>query len=199
MHAPEIPWIVLVLVTLCFPFLNNLIDAIGGSLGMLFSEARRRELICRIGFKQSVDLTYALFLPVYGLVIRFSSVSPYGTWRILAVLYGWAAVRELILFALRRRCEGPTVADTGRFFRSVFVLCTLFSLPICALPWIAPAWVPSVSVPLLDAILGIALLTYLIKSYKLFLSPKFSHISSFLYLCGLDLLPIVVVVYLLVQ
>ena len=199
MQAPEIPWVAVVLVALCFPFLTNLLQAIGGSFAMLFSEARRRELFCRINFKQSVDVAYVLFIPAYSLVVLLSGVSPHGFWRIFGVLVGWAVVREAILFLVRRRSGDPTAADTGRFFRSIFVLCTLFSLPVTLLPWIAPTWVPEVSSVVVAVVAGISLLTYLYKSYKAFLSPKFSHISSFLYLCGLDLLPIVVVVKLLVQ
>ena len=199
MQAPEIPWVAVVLVALCFPFLTNLLQAIGGSFAMLFSEARRRELVCRINFKQSVDVTYILFVPAYSLVVLLSGISPHGFWRIFGVLVGWAVIREVILFLLRRRSGDPTAADTGRFFRSVFVLNTLFSLPVTLLPWIAPGWVPGVSSVVVAVLAGISLLTYLYKSYKAFLSPKFSHISSFLYLCGLDLLPIVVVVKLLVQ
>ena len=199
MQSPEIPWVAVVLVALCFPFLNNLIQAVGGSFAMLFSEARRRELVCRINFKQSVDVTYGLFIPTYSLVLLLSGASPHGFWYILGVLTGWAVLREVILFFLRRRSNTPVTADTGRFFRSVFVLCTLFSLPVTLLPWMAPGWVPGVSSVMVAVLAGISLLTYLFKSYKAFLSPKFSHISSFLYLCGLDLLPIVVVVKLLVQ
>lgn len=199
MSAPEVPWVALVLVALCFPFLTNILQAIGGSFAMLFSEARRRELVCRINFKQSVDVAYILFIPTYSLVLFLSGVSPHSFWRILGVLVGWAVLREVILFFLRRRSGDPTTADTGRFFRSIFVLCTLFSLPVTLLPWLAPSWVPGVSSVVVAAVAGISLLTYIYKSYKAFLSPKFSHISSFLYLCGLDLLPIVVVVTLLVQ
>lgn len=199
MSAPEVPWVALVLVALCFPFLTNILQAIGGSFAMLFSEARRRELVCRINFKQSVDVAYILFIPTYALVLFLSGVSPHSFWRILGVLVGWAVLREVILFFLRRRSGDPTTADTGRFFRSIFVLCTLFSLPVTLLPWLAPSWVPGVSSVVVAAVAGISLLTYIYKSYKAFLSPKFSHISSFLYLCGLDLLPIVVVVTLLVQ
>ncbi len=199
MSAPEVPWVALVLVALCFPFLTNILQAIGGSFAMLFSEARRRELVCRINFKQSVDVAYILFIPTYALVLFLSGVSPHSFWRILGVLVGWAVLREVILFFLRRRSGDPTTADTGRFFRSIFVLCTLFSLPVALLPWLAPSWVPGMSSVVVAAVAGISLLTYIYKSYKAFLSPKFSHISSFLYLCGLDLLPIVVVVTLLVQ
>ena len=197
MQAPEIPWVALVLVALCFPFLTNLLQAIGGSFAMLFSEARRRELICRIGFKQSVDLAYILAIPAYTLVVLLSGLSPHGFWRVFGVIVGWAVVREVILFFLRRRDGTPTIADTGRLFRSVFLLCTLFSAPLAALPWVAPGWVPGISSVIAANIAVIALLTYLYKSYKAFLSPKFSHISSFLYLCGLDLLPIAVAVYFL--
>lgn len=199
MSAPEVPWVALVLVALCFPFLTNILQAIGGSFAMLFSEARRRELVCRINFKQSVDVAYILFIPTYALVLFLSGVSPHSFWRILGVLVGWAVLREVILFFLRRRSGDPTTADTGRFFRSIFVLCTLFSLPVTLLPWLAPSWVPGMSSVVVAAVAGTSLLTYIYKSYKAFLSPKFSHISSFLYLCGLDLLPIVVVVTLLVQ
>ncbi len=199
MQAPEIPGVALVLVALCFPFLTNIIQAVGGSFAMLFSEARRRELVCRINFKQSVDVSYVLFIPAYALVLYLSGVSPHSYWYILGVLAGWVVVREVILFFARRRSGSPTLADTGRFFRSIFVLCTLFSLPVALLPWLAPTWVPGVSSVVVAVIVGISLLTYIYKSYKAFLSPKFSHISSFLYLCGLDLFPIVVVVTLLVQ
>jgi len=199
MTTPEIPWIVVVLVALCFPFLNNLLDAVGGSFAMLFSEARRRELICRIAFKQSVDVAYIFAIPAYTLLLVLTGASHHGTWYTLAVMAGWAVVRELLLWLVKRRSADPTVAaDTGRFFRSLFLLCTLLSGPLAVIPFVAPGWVPTVTTVLLASFAGIALLTYLIKSYKLFLTPKFSHISSFLYLCGLDLLPIAVVAYLLV-
>lgn len=199
MCPPEIPWIVVALVALCFPFLTNLLDAVGGSFSMLFSEARRRELVCRINFKQSVDVTYIFALLAYTLLLVVSGASHHGTWYTLGVLAGWAILREVILFVVKKRSVNPTVAaDTGRFFRSIFILCTLLSGPVAVLPFAAPDTVPVVTTAILGGFAGIALLTYLIKSYKVFLTPKFSHISSLLYLCGLDLLPIAGAVYLLV-
>lgn len=199
MYAPETPWVLVILAALCFPFLPNLIYAVGGSVGMLFSDARRRELLCRTRFKQSVDLAYILALPAFTLLLVLSGASRHGFWYTLAVMAGWAVARELAVVLLSRRGVNTTLADTARLFRSCFLLATLLCIPAGLMIWLVPASVPGITAPAVAAAAGILLLTYVFNSYKLFLSPKFSHFISFLYLCGLDLLPIAVVVQFLVQ
>lgn len=199
MYAPETPWVLVILAALCFPFLQNLIYAVGGSVRMLFSDARRRELLCRTRFKQSVDLAYFLALPAFSLLLVLSGASIHGFWYALAVMAGWAVARELVAGLIRRRRTDPTLADTARLFRSCFVLATLLSIPIGLAIWLFPASVPSITAPAIAIAGAVMLMTYTFTAYKLFLTPKFSLYFSFLYLCALDLLPIVVVVKLLVQ
>ena len=196
--GPILPWVVGLSAIATILFLPNILYAVEGGIGIFLSEARRREVMSDNSFKRGADIAFFIAVPCYALLLTATRASAHSFWQTLLILSLWLLLREAAFRIMGWFRQDAEIAESGRYFRTVFLLATVGSLPALLVAQLIPASVPGFSSIYIAVIAAGALFAYLFKSYTVILRPGFSHFFSFLYLCAFDVIPIAVVVKLLV-
>lgn len=175
---------------------SRLLAAIRGSFACYkHGNAAALEMLGNTYVVDSVRLVFLLLLPFYAMTLVVTGVSSAGYFVTLAALAALWLLRKLVYWLLGWLGSRPgEIRSLERLGYGVAVLAMLLSMLSAILVWLVPAC-PGI---LLWAWLGIlavtAFLFYAVKGYSLIFSSGFSRFFWVLYLCGLEILPICVVV-----
>jgi len=175
-------------------FYNNVVCAVEGAFLSLFFPSRAREMMEDSYFKRSCVISFLISIPLFAFCLTTCGISNLNfadTTLLLVILF---AVRWLSDFLLSTFDNNYKILEETRYSNFTFVLITLFTIPALIYTLvtgisnslIAQIWVGSVTVIFVIA-------RYFTLLQKIF-SLKFSLFFTFLYLCGLKILPIAVVV-----
>ena len=174
---------------------NRLVTAIRGSYACCHGWYGTQEMLGNLYVVDSIRMIFVLLIPFYALAFVVTGVSAAGyLWTLAALALLWLfrkAVYFLSGWLTSRRTAFRSLELAGY---AVFLPMILLSLVAALLAWLvpaSPAW-------LLRGWIGVAAAAgfglYYLRGRSLFLHAGFSRLSWFLYFCGLEILPISVVV-----
>lgn len=191
-----IPFILAGLIIATLVLSRQIVYGVTGSAAILFTPANRSDLSEGLSFKKAANITMALCIPVLSLILVLTGTSG------RSIIITAAAISAYLLLQIAfHRFTGifsnPECNDSGTARnRSIFILFTTVLIPSAIIAASAPGgkafaagYVVALAVP--------AVLLYAISSLKTFFSSRFSFFFSFLYLCGIQLLPLAVIIKIL--
>ena len=180
------------LLVLFIIFNRRVINAVFCSFSVLTNKRRIREIFNENYNNVSIRVTFLICLPLLSFILYRTGVAAYGfliTLAALAVFFLFKQISFLIMSWLWGRKE--VVHTVSRLNYATVIMVTLTSIPVAVMLRIIPDVGYMVVLITLGVIFIVWYLLYLIKSVEIFISSGFSHFLGFLYLCGLELLPVI--------
>lgn len=174
-------------------------STVAGSFQVLFSDAGKDNVLKDSSYGYLSLLTTVILIPVYSFVLTATGVSNRGIWLTIMIVAGLLVFRLIMFWILAGAGNEPGVYMLKKHSDSAFILMMALTLPVYLLSiCLAPdrQGVPAVYIA---AVAALCLTVYFAICAKRILSSGFSHFFCFLYLCTLEILPIVVVVKILVS
>ena len=179
---------------------NRLLAAVRGSVSCLHGMNGTTEMLGNGYICDSARMMFLLLIPFYALTFVVTGLSSVGYLWTLAAFLGLWLFRKLVYRTVGWLGSRPSalraVERTGYAFG---VLAILLSCLIAVLVWLIPATPRWVSWGWVGLVAVVAFLFYVRRSFSLIFSAGFSPFFWVLYLCGLEFLPICVVVNLLIN
>ncbi len=184
-------------VLLCY---NRLVAAVGGSLACYRGTNGMQEMLGNTYVVDSVRIVFLLLLPFLALSLTVTGLSGVGYWWTLAALLGLWLFRKLVYatagWLVSRRSDFRNAEQVGY---AVGMLMLLGALVALLLAWLVPATPRWLLWGWLGVCALVALVVYALRGFSLFSHAGFSPYLWVLYLCGLEVLPISVVVNILIH
>lgn len=177
---------------LCY---NRLLAAVRGGGLCLHGLNGTQEMLGNKYICDSVRIELLLLVPFYALTLVVAGVSNAGYWWTLAGLLVLWLFRKIVISLMgwlgSRQAAFRAVERAGYTFA---VLVMLASVPALLLGWLAPDAPDWLRWTLLALPAAAGLVFYFLRGRALLLQTEFSSFFWVLYLCGLEILPICVVV-----
>lgn len=192
---PALFTIALLLLILTY---RSVASAVGGSLSQILSTVKKNELATDRFFRSSSTYVFLLAIPIYALTLH-TTCSDLGIGTISAILAGYFIFRTCAYALAGIVGDGKAASDGFYAARSLFILLAIVSLPAAVLPFLFPVNGKGAACFWLAAVAIAAGILIAISGWKTIRSLKFSFVFSFLYLCGLEILPIIAAVKVLVS
>ena len=195
MPDPYVLAFLLVIGVLLLLFYSRLLAAVRGGALCIHGLNGTQEMLGNKYICDSVRIELLLLVPFYALTLVVAGVSQAGYWWTLAALFAFLLLRKIVISLMgwlgSRQAAFRAVERTGY---TVAVLVMLASVPALLVGWLvpeAPRWLLWVLLALPPAA---GLFIYYLRGRSLLLQTEFSSFFWVLYLCGLEILPICVVV-----
>jgi len=184
-------------VLLCF---NRLLAAIRGSLACLHGINGTIEMLGNGYVCDSVRILFLLLIPFYALTFVVTGLSSVGWLWTLAAFYGLWLFRKLVCLTVGWLGGRPSVIrSVERTGYAFAVTAMLLSCLSAVLAWLLPQTPLWVTWGWIGLVAVLAFFFYVRRSFSMIFSAGFSPFLWVLYLCGLEILPICVVVNLLIH
>jgi len=186
---------IFILVMLCIfiLFFRRSIVGITGSFVMASGHYRTKELIDDQYFSDSSVVAMLLLMPFYACAFITTSATSLSYWLTLLTIAAYILLRYLITFVIAWISGNSQILELRKCFNGFCVLLMSISTLIIPVKVLVPSLGPQLAVIFLSAVCVAVNLLYFVRSYKIIISSGFSHFFWFLYLCGLEILPISVV------
>lgn len=188
-------YLLLALSLLSLMLYGRIAEALSSSFKILQGGVNLKDVLNSKQKNDSVRIGFLLAIPFYAFVFFKTKVSPLDYWWILgiiAVYYGYKYLLFKILGWATNKKE--TFVEVEKHNNGAFFLLMVFSLP-ALLPLLFSANVPSNTLAIYMLAVAVFLLfIYFYQINKIFIASNFSAFFRFLYLCALEILPILVVV-----
>ncbi len=172
---------------------------LAGSFILLFSDARKDDVLKDNSRNVTAFLITVLLIPVYSYILTVTGVSTHDVWMTLVVLVSLFVFRALLFLVLSVSEGGGFVSEMRSDSDSTFILLMTLSLPAYIPVAVFHSAGQGFSAVYLAIVAAVCIAVYLIKCFRRIISSRFSLFFCFLYLCTLEILPIAVVVKLLVS
>lgn len=196
---PAILWLFIALIVVVMVMFKRWSTGVVGSFLLSSGSKRSKTLLSESYYLESSMLALVLGMPFYAFVLVYTGVSHISfvwTFVVLAALL----LFRIMTFRLAGWLSGRSseLKSAGRY-STAFFLCILYiSLLVLLVKTLFPDMSSESAAILLGIIAGAGLIFYYIQNYRLFISSGVSPFFWFLYLCGLEFLPIGVVVKVIV-
>ena len=179
---------------------NRLLAAVQGSASCLHGMNGTTEMLGNGYLCDSVRMMFLLLIPFYALAFVVTGLSSVGYFWTLAAFLGLWLFRKLVYWTVGWLSSRPavmrSVERTGYAFG---VAAILLSCVVAVVVWLVPATPLWLRWGWMGLVAVVAFLFYARRSFSLIFSAGFSPFFWVLYLCGLEILPICVVVNLLIN
>ena len=186
-----------VVVLLCY---NRMLAALRGSVACLHGMNGTQEMLGNGYVCDSVRMMFLLLVPFLALTFVVTGFSVRGYFWTLAALFGLWVFRKLVYLTIGWLSSRPlavrSVERTGYAFAVPMIL---LSCVAAVLVWLVPDTPHWLSWGWLGLLAAVSFFLYARRSFSLILSAGFSPFFWVLYLCGLEILPICVVVNILMH
>jgi|GEM_PF-2209569 hypothetical protein len=196
---PAVLWIFIALIVIVLIMFKRWSTGVVGSFFLLSGSKRSQELFGENYYLESSMLALIVGIPFYAFTLVYTGVSRYTLEWTFVVLVALLVFR-LLAFRIagwlsNRRNEFKMAGN----YRTGIFLCILYvSLLVLLVKAFFPNMGPGTAAIMLGIAASVGIIVYFIQNYRIFISSGVSHIFWFLYLCGLEILPIGVVVKVLV-
>lgn len=184
--------IVASLLLLFIIFNRRVIHGTFCSFSVLTDKRKIREVFNEHYNNVSIRVTFLICLPLLSFIICRSGVAEYGFLLTLAAFVAYFLFKQLAFLIIAWLWGQKEAIQT--IYRLHFAAATMVALTSLPVPVIL-RFLPDIGdIPVLIC-LGVIFLVwyilYLVKAVGIFISSGFSHFLCFLYLCGLELLPVI--------
>lgn len=187
------PFVLAGLIIAALVFSRRIVYGVAGSAAILFTPANRSDLSDGLAFRKDANLTMAFCIPVLSLILVLTGVSRQNIAVTAAAISAYLLL-QIAAYKFTGTFSNPDCNDSGMTRgRSIFILFTAVLMPAAIIAAssasgisFAAGYVATVALP--------AFLLFAISSLRSFFSFRFSFIFSFLYLCGIQLLPLAVII-----
>jgi len=179
-------------------FFNNVMFAVEGAFVSIFSPVRARDYKDDPYFKRSGILSFIIAIPLFAFCLTTCGISKLNFWPTTLVILAFTAVRYLSAAIPSSINHNYKMMEEVRASNSAFVLVSILSIPAVIYCLIVT---PQSNIVQEIWIGSITLFFVIIRYFGLlhnFFALKFSQFFTFLYLCGLKIIPIAVAVKVLV-
>lgn len=194
-----VPIVSAVFLIILILFYNNIVCAVEGAILSIFSPGRAREMMEDSFFRRSCIIAFLISIPLFAFCLSTCGVSKLNFTDTIIVISALFIVRYLSDVLLSTFDSDYNVLEEARYSNFTFVIITLSSIPALIFTLLADS--SDSAMP--EIWVGVVALVFVIVRYltvlRKFLSLKFSPFFTFLYLCGLKILPIAVAVKVLVN
>jgi hypothetical protein len=180
------------LLVLFIIFNRRVINATICSFLVLTDKRKIREIFNENYNNVSIQVTFLICLPLLSFILCRSGVAAHGFLLTLVVFIGFFIFKQLSFWMMSWLWgKKETVLTVYRLHLAAMIMVTLISILVPVTLRIIPEMGHIVVLICLGVIFLVWCLLYLIKSMGIFISSGFSHFLGFLYLCGLELLPVI--------
>ena len=184
--------VVAFLLVLFIIFNRRVINATICSFLVLTDKRKIREIFNENYNNVSIQVTFLICLPLLSFILCRSGVAAHGFLLTLATFAGFFVFKQLAFLIMSWLWgKKETVQTVNRLHFAAMIMVTLISIPVPVTLRIIPEMGHIVVLICLGVIFLVWYLLYLIKSVGIFISSGFSHFLGFLYLCCLELLPVI--------
>ncbi len=184
--------IVASLLLLLIIFNRRVIHGIFCSFSVLTDKRKIREVFNEHYNNVSIRVTFLICLPLLSFIICRSGVAKYGFLLTLAAFVAYFLFKQLSFLIIAWLWgQKEAVQTIYRLNFAATIMVALTSLPVPVILRFMPDMAHITVLICLGAIFLVWYLIYLVKSVAIFISSGFSHFLGFLYLCGLELLPVI--------
>ena len=179
---------------------NRLLAAVEGGFSCCRGTNAMLEMLGNAYVVDSVRVSFLLLIPFLALSLTLTGVSSAGYWWTLAALLGLWFFRKLVYATAGWLASRPSeFRNAERVGYAVGMLVLLGAVVALLVAWLVPSTPRWLLWGWMGAWAVVALLFYARRGFSLFSVVGFSPLLWVLYLCGLEILPICVVVNILVH
>lgn len=180
-------------------FFRRAILAIGGSFSMTSGLYRTQEVIDDKYFTDSVLIVLALLTPIFAYSLIDSGITSLPFIYVLITVVAYLLLHYIVIAIITWMTNRKEMKQVAKCFSSFMVL--LMTLSALAMPVSAVFTALSGTVTTIWTAIVCAVFTtiYIYRTRQIIIGSGFSRFFWFLYLCGLEILPICVVVKVLVS
>lgn len=182
------------LIVVILLFFDNISSSIRMSFLTLFSESRRREYLSTPFNRRSSVISFIISVPVIAYALDFTGISEVGFGNACLTVASLIAVQIITTVLLGRMSGEYEVYEEMRLLGCCFVIMAsvlfLLSLIKVALPESSPQAF-RIAFLIVFGLLVLIRLAYLVRRVS---AMKFSLCFTFLYICGLKILPVALAV-----
>jgi hypothetical protein len=176
-------------------FNRRVINATFCSFLVLTDKRKIREVFNENYNNVSIRVTFLICLPLLSFILCRAGVAIHGFLLTLAALVVFFIFKQLSFLAMSWLWgKKETVQTVYRLHFAAMIMVTLTSILVPITLRIIPDMGHIAVLVCLGLIFIVWYLLYLIKCIGIFISSGFSHFLGFLYLCGLELLPVILLV-----
>ena len=173
-------------------FNRRVINAAFCSFLVLTDKRKIREVFNENYNIVSIRITFLICIPLLSFILFRSGSAAHGFLLTMAAFAGFFLLKQisfLIMAWLWGKKEVVQIVYRLNF--AAVIMVTLTSIPVPVMLRIFPDMGHIVVLICLGVIFLVWHLLYLVKCVGIFISAGFSHFLGFLYLCGLELLPVI--------
>lgn len=189
-----VPIVSAVFLVILILFYNNVTCAVEGAIMSVFSPGRAREMMEDSFFKRSCIISFIISVPLFSFCLTTCGVSHFSLTETILIFVILFVVRYLSDVLLSTFDDGYKVLEETRYSNFTFVIITLASIPALIYTLVTGFSYSVFPDIWIGVVASIFVIVRLFTVLRKFLSLKFSHFFTFLYLCGLKILPIAVAV-----
>lgn len=180
-------------------FFRHITYAVSGSAILLFTPGTHLDLNDGVSFNNAANITVMICIPVISICLVMVGISRLSTIGTVAVTASYVFLQILFIWIARFFSEVETKGADLVQARSIFILSTLLCVPAAILTFAFPNVGKSISCVYIPVVAALAAVYYAISSCTTILKLRFSYFFTFLYLCGVQLLPLAATVKLLLD
>lgn len=191
-----IPFVLAGLIVAVLVFSRQIIYGVAGSAAILFTPANRSDLAEGLSFKKAANITTLFCIPAAALILVLTGISRQDL-STTAIAIGAYLLLQILACRFTDCFANPDSNDSGMVRgRSIFILFTVVSIPAAI---ISATGGKSFAYGYTVAVASIAAMLFAFSSFRTIFSSRFSYFFSFLYLCGIQFLPLAAAVKILLD
>lgn len=180
-------------------FFRHISYAVSGSMLLLFTPGTHSDLNDGVSFNRAANITALICIPAVSICLVQSGISRLSTIGTVILTASYVFLQIIFIWVARFFSEEETREAGLIQARSVFILFTLLCVPAAILAFAFPNVGKSISCVYIPVVAALAAVYYAISSCTTILKLRFSYFFTFLYLCGVQLLPLAATVKLLLD
>lgn len=196
-----LPLAAAILLVVILLFFRTLSEALAGSAEILFVRRGPSNIAHGPAFRLTVTLTAVLCVPTLSVILVATGISTLTFVQAILVFPAYLALRQILNHFAVQIVGREIPRSVFKLQRSMLILITATALPALIIPLARPGggiWA-SVAAIYLAIIFLAAAIRYVIAVLKIIPEMRFSYFFTFLYLCGVELLPLAATVKVLLD
>ena len=175
------------------------VQSVGVSFVAIFSSNRREDIFGDTSFTGYEFVTTVLLVPVFSYVLHCSGLSAIGFWWTLLVISSLLLLRWAVFHIMEWALTGDCATEIRKFSDCATIMLMTLSLPLYLVSAFYGTTGEGFSRVYFIIMLIVSFLPYLFISLKKIIDSRFSLFFAFLYLCALEIMPVMVVVKVLID
>lgn len=197
--AGYLPLITALTAIVILAFFRHISYAVSGSILLLFTPGTHSDLNDGVSFNRAANITAMISVPAVSICLVMAGISRLSIIGTVIVTASYVFL-QIIFIRIARFFNDEDAREAGLIqARSVFILFTLLCMPAAILASAFSTVGKSISCVYIPIVAAIAAVYYAISSGTRILKLRFSYFFTFLYLCGVQLLPLAATVKLLLD